>query len=126
MFFKPPDQTYEEIYTNVMAPVGRGSVKMNLLFIFLGSIVVWGGIMFARQIVLGLGVTGLRMPVYWGFYIVTFVFWIGVAHAGALISAILRIGGAEWKGTVTRIAEVITLFSLPAAASFPLIHLGRT
>ncbi|MHB2020684.1 MAG: NrfD/PsrC family molybdoenzyme membrane anchor subunit, partial [Candidatus Xenobia bacterium] len=66
------------------------------------------------------------MPNFWGLYIVTFVFWIGVAHAGALISAFLRIAGSEWKSTVTRIAEVITLFTLPAAASFPLIHLGRT
>lgn len=126
MSFKAPDLTYEEVYRNVMAPVGKGSFRSNLMLAVLGVIMLWGLIMFWRQLNDGMGVCGYTHPVFWGCYIVTFVFWIGVAHAGALISAILRITGAEWKSSVTRIAEVITLFTLPAAASFPLIHLGRT
>ncbi|MHB2018954.1 MAG: hypothetical protein ACYCW6_18565, partial [Candidatus Xenobia bacterium] len=73
--FRAPDQTYEEIYRNVMAPVGRSSFRSNAFLTICGLIVLWGAIMFWRQICYGLGVTGLRMPNYWGFYIVTFVFW---------------------------------------------------
>ncbi|MBI2267465.1 MAG: polysulfide reductase NrfD [Armatimonadetes bacterium] len=127
MSFKAPDlsikQIYDEVMTTVLGP--RPKMATLLLMIILAAIVLHGVFQFFRQSFVGLGVTGLTMPVYWGIYIATFVFWIGVAHAGALISAILRITGAEWKSSITRIAEVITLFTLPAAASFPFIHMGR-
>ena len=60
----------------------------------------------------GLWVTGLQRPAFWGFFIVNFVFWIGVSHAGTMISAILRLTQAEWKRPITRAAEVMTIFSL--------------
>ena len=63
----------------------------------------------------GVGVTGLNRPVYWGFFMVNFVFWIGISHAGIMISAILRLTQAEWRRPVTRAAEVLTVFSLMAA-----------
>jgi len=73
----------------------------------------------------GFGVAGLNNPVYWAFYITNFVFWIGISHAGTLISAILRLVNAGWRRPVTRCAEVITAFALMIGAMFPIIHLGR-
>jgi molybdopterin-containing oxidoreductase family membrane subunit len=74
----------------------------------------------------GVGVTGLNRPVFWGVFIVNFVFWIGISHAGIMISAILRLTNAEWRRPVTRAAEVLTVFSLMAALmAAPLVHVGR-
>ena len=73
----------------------------------------------------GLGVTGLARPVYWGLFITTFVFWVGISHAGIMISAILRLTQAEWRRPVTRAAELLTVFSLLTALFFPLMHAGR-
>ena len=68
---------------------------------------------------------GIRRPVFWGLYLVDFVFWIGISHAGTLISAILRLTDANWRKPVTRAAEAITVFALMIGGMFPLIHLGR-
>ena len=73
----------------------------------------------------GLGVTGLNRPVMWGFFITNFVFWIGISHAGVMLSAILRLSKAEWRRPATRAAEVLTVFSLMTAMLMPLIHAGR-
>ena len=85
--------------------------------------VVIGLVLFAIQIKYGLGVTGLNRPVYWGLYITTFVFWVGISHAGIMISAILRITQAEWRRPVTRAAEILTIFSLATALVLSLIHI---
>ena len=79
----------------------------------------------AFQIRNDIGVAGISRPVFWGFYIANFVFWIGISHAGTLISAILRVTSAEWRRPVTRCAEAITVFALTIGGLFPLIHLGR-
>lgn len=74
----------------------------------------------------GVGVTGLNRPVFWGVYMVNFVFFIGISHAGIMISAILRLTQAEWRRPVTRAAEVLTVFSLMSALmAAPLVHVGR-
>ena len=73
----------------------------------------------------GIGVAGINRPVFWGFYLTNFVFWIGISHAGTLISAILRLVNATWRRPVTRCAEVITVFALMIGAMFPIIHLGK-
>ena len=73
----------------------------------------------------GIGVTGLNRPVMWGFFITNFVFWIGISHAGVMLSAILRLSQAEWRRPATRAAEVLTVFSLMTAMLMPLIHAGR-
>jgi molybdopterin-containing oxidoreductase family membrane subunit len=80
---------------------------------------------FGYQLYRGIGVWGLNRPVMWAFDITNFVFWIGISHAGTLISAILRVTGAEWRRPVTRCAEAITVFALLIGAMFPIIHLGR-
>ena len=73
----------------------------------------------------GIGVTGLNRPVFWGFFITNFVFWIGISHAGVMLSAILRLSKAEWRRPATRAAEVLTIFSLMTAVLMPFIHTGR-
>lgn len=78
-----------------------------------------------RQLSKGLGVTGLNIPVYWGFYITNFVFFIGISHAGTLISAILRLCHAEWRRSITRAAEVITVLVLFFGVGSVVMDLGR-
>lgn len=77
------------------------------------------------QIRNGLGVTGLNAPVFWGIYIINFVFFIGISHAGTLISSILRITDTAWRRPFTRLAEAITVFSLPFGALCVIVDLGR-
>ncbi|MEE8519199.1 MAG: NrfD/PsrC family molybdoenzyme membrane anchor subunit [Dehalococcoidia bacterium] len=73
----------------------------------------------------GLGVTGLNQPVFWGFFITNFVFWVGISHAGVMISAILRLSQAEWRRPMVRAAETMTVFALMTSLMMPLIHAGR-
>src|SRR5262245_44929258 len=77
------------------------------------------------QVAMGLGVTGLRTPVFWALYITDFVFWIGIGHAGTLISAILYLFRARWRTSIFRAAEAMTIFAVMTAGLFPLIHVGR-
>ena len=100
--------------------VGFRVATSLLILLILGSWVI-----FSRQILLGLGVTGLNQPVAWGFYIVNFVFFIGISHAGTLISAILRLSKAEWRRPITRMAEVITVVVLAIGGFHPVLDLGR-
>jgi molybdopterin-containing oxidoreductase family membrane subunit len=79
----------------------------------------------AYQTYYGLGVAGYQAPVFWAVYIVTFVFWIGIGHAGTLISAILFLFRAKWRNAINRGAEAMTVFAVLTAALFPLIHIGR-
>ena len=73
----------------------------------------------------GTGIWGLNVPVGWGFAIINFVWWIGIGHAGTLISAILLLFRQEWRTSINRFAEAMTLFAVAAAGIFPLIHMGR-
>ncbi len=73
----------------------------------------------------GVGIWGVTIPIGWGFAIVNFVWWIGIGHAGTLISAILLLFRQEWRTSINRFAEAMTLFAVAAAGIFPLLHLGR-
>jgi molybdopterin-containing oxidoreductase family membrane subunit len=73
----------------------------------------------------GVGIWGINIPVGWGFAIINFVWWIGIGHAGTLISAILLLLRQEWRTSINRFAEAMTLFAVANAALFPLLHLGR-
>lgn len=86
---------------------------------------LWAGFAWGWQVYSGLWVTGLNNPVFWGFYITNFVFFIGISHAGTLISAILRIANAEWRRSITRSAEVITVLVLFFGAGNIILDLGR-
>lgn len=92
---------------------------LSILMVLLG-IGVW-----IYQCTVGMGVSGLNSPVYWGVYITNFVFWVGIGHAGTLISAILFLFRAKWRNTVNRSAEAMTIFAVITAGLFPLIHMGR-
>lgn len=81
--------------------------------------------LYINQVVYGLGATGMAQPVSWGFYIINFVFFIGISHAGTLISAILRLSQAEWRRPITRMAEVITAIVLAIGGLHPIIDLGQ-
>ncbi len=73
----------------------------------------------------GIGIWGVNIPVGWGFAIINFVWWIGIGHAGTLISAILLLLRQEWRTSINRFAEAMTLFAVACAGVFPLIHVGR-
>jgi Ni/Fe-hydrogenase subunit HybB-like protein len=73
----------------------------------------------------GIGIWGVNIPIGWGFAIVNFVWWIGIGHAGTLISAILLLLRQEWRNSINRFAEAMTLFAVACAGMFPVLHLGR-
>ena len=79
----------------------------------------------AYLLIMGVGVWGIDVPVAWGFAIVNFVWWIGIGHAGTLISAILLLLRQKWRQSINRFAEAMTLFAVACAGLFPLLHLGR-
>ena len=76
-------------------------------------------------LVTGVGIWGINIPVGWGFAIINFVWWIGIGHAGTLISAILLLLRQQWRTSINRFAEAMTLFAVACAGLFPLMHLGR-
>ena len=106
-------------------PIMRTGWRFYVLLAALLIVVAWGASAFYRQLTLGLGVTGMNRPIFMGVYIINFVFFIGLSHAGTMISAILRIVGAEWRRPFTRAAEAVTLFSLPFGAGSIILDLGR-
>jgi molybdopterin-containing oxidoreductase family membrane subunit len=97
-----------------MVGFGLGAVGLTLYLISIGYL-------FAR----GVGVWGVNIPVGWGFAIISFVWWIGIGHAGTLISAILFLLRQEWRTSINRFAEAMTLFAVACAGIYPLLHLGR-
>lgn len=120
-------------WTKTMADVNNGilvnlrkphssyyvALAASLVLLLIGA-VAWG-----IQISYGLGYTGKTSPTFWGTYITDFVFWVGIGHAGTLISAILFLFRAKWRNSVNRFAEAMTIFAVLSAALFPLIHAGR-
>jgi molybdopterin-containing oxidoreductase family membrane subunit len=76
-------------------------------------------------LVAGVGIWGIDIPVAWGFAITNFVWWIGIGHAGTLISAILLLMHQKWRTSINRVAEAMTIFAVMCAGLFPLLHLGR-
>src|SRR5262245_22936577 len=116
-----PDTVRQDLWR----PLSGVSLAYMVVVLLVASVVAWGLFCWGYQIGHGIGVAGIRRPVMWAFYIVNFVFWIGISHAGTLISAILRLTNAGWRKPVTRCAEAITVFALMIGALFPLVHLGR-
>jgi len=117
-----PAGTGDEV---LLAPIERTGPGFYWVVGLLSLLVLWGAAAYATQFVGGLGVTGLHQPVSWGFYVANFVFFIGISHAGTLISAILRLSRAEWRRPITRMAEVITVMVLFIGAGQILVDLGR-
>jgi molybdopterin-containing oxidoreductase family membrane subunit len=108
-----------------LAPASRSGRTTRAIVVVLGVLVLGGVAGFAYQLVNGLGVTGLNDGVFWGLYEVDIVTLIGFSYGGALVSAILRLTGASWRGPITRMAEATALVTLGVGAVFPIIHLGH-
>ncbi len=115
----------ERLEETALAPIRRTGRRFWALVAFLLAVIGWGAYAYSIQIRDGLVVTGMRDRISWGLYIATFVFFIGISHAGTLISAILRVSQARWRTPVTRMAEFITVVALICGASFVIIDLGR-
>lgn len=121
------DYTYGSVTDKISAVVLSGrtprswyvgfAVSFALVMLLLWAITY----LFVR----GVGIWGIDIPVAWGFAIVNFVWWIGIGHAGTLISAILLLLRQQWRTSINRFAEAMTLFAVACAGLFPLLHLGR-
>ena len=101
---------------------GRGTLTWLAL---LGTVILWGVFAYTRQWQHGLAETGMRDQISWGLYISNFVFFIGISHAGTLISAILRVTDSGWRRPITRMAEGITVVALCIGGTMVLVDLGR-
>ncbi len=119
------ERTSSEINRAVLEPMFQTGWRFWLLVVILSALVLWGVFAWGYLIYWGMGTAGINRPVYWGFFIATFVFWVGISHAGTMISAVLRLLRADWRRPITRGAEAMTAFALMMAALFPFIHLGR-
>jgi len=93
------------------------AISFSLLMLFLVAV--------TNLVMTGIGIWGINVPVAWGIDIVNFVWWIGIGHAGTLISAILLLFRQEWRTSINRFAEAMTLFAVACAGMFPVLHLGR-
>lgn len=122
----PEERTYKQMTEDVMDTLERPPSKawlicfsISALFLTIGMIVI------AYQVGTGIGVWGLNKTIGWSWDITNFVFWVGIGHAGTLISAILLIFRQRWRTAINRSAEAMTIFAVACAGLFPLIHMGR-
>ncbi|MBI4186161.1 MAG: polysulfide reductase NrfD [Chloroflexi bacterium] len=115
----------QRLERTVFSPLTHTTKGYYAFVLLLMAIVAWGLYAYVTQLRYGLSMTGMRNVVMWGLYLVNFVFFIGISHAGTLISAILRVTHAGWRTPVTRMAELITVVALMVGALMPLIDLGH-
>src|SRR5262250_3714757 len=122
-----PGQTFDSV-TDTIAdavlkrPIGLGWLAgLGVGMLLLGSLLTAVTYLF----LVGVGIWGIEVPVAWGFAIINFVWWIGIGHAGTLISAILLLLHQEWRTSINRFAEAMTLFAVACAGLYPILHLGR-
>ena len=113
----------EKITSLVLTPHTPQEWIVTFGITFGGTLVLLFSI--AWLLIRGVGIWGINIPVAWGFAIVNFVWWIGIGHAGTLISAILLLLHQAWRQSINRFAEAMTLFAVMCAGLFPLLHLGR-
>ena len=106
--------------------LGRGTSKGWIFgFAIAFSLLMLLNFTVGYLLIKGVGIWGINIPVGWGFAIVNFVWWIGIGHAGTLISAILLLLRQQWRTSINRFAEAMTLFAVACAGMFPLLHMGR-
>jgi len=123
--FHPDVKNYEQVNRDAMRLLTKPGPGYVALFGLSLAMVSMAAVAFGYQVVYGLGYSGLTNPVGWGTFITTFVFWVGIGHAGTLISAILFLFRAPWRQSIYRLAEAMTVFAVLTAALFPIIHIGR-
>jgi Ni/Fe-hydrogenase subunit HybB-like protein len=119
---RPDDR---ELTDRLLAPLWTPAPAWKLLFALsgAGTLLLIGTV--AYTVATGIGVWGNNIPVAWGYGIINFVWWIGIGHAGTFISAFLLLFHQQWRASINRVAEAMTLFALVNAGLFPLLHLGR-
>jgi molybdopterin-containing oxidoreductase family membrane subunit len=123
MVGRPDDRTITE---DVLRPIWQPTRKGWLMLVGLGSAgVALFGLAVVVTFAVGIGAWGNNIPVAWAFDITNFVWWIGIGHAGTLISAILLLFQQRWRTSINRMAEAMTLFAVMMAGAYPLLHLGR-
>ena len=118
--FKSVTEVISRIVLTPHTPLGwfAGFLLASSICLILVTAVTW-------LVLKGVGIWGLDIPVGWGFAIINFVWWIGIGHAGTLISAILLLFKQQWRNSINRFAEAMTIFAVVCAGMFPLIHIGR-
>jgi molybdopterin-containing oxidoreductase family membrane subunit len=122
-----PGHTYASVTDKIAAVVLTRPLGLGWLagFALAFTIVMMLFVAVSWLIIKGVGIWGINIPIGWGFAIVNFVWWIGIGHAGTLISAILFLLNQKWRTSINRFAEAMTLFAVACAGLFPLIHTGR-
>jgi molybdopterin-containing oxidoreductase family membrane subunit len=120
------DKTAAQVTSEICSPLERRAGGWWwLAFLAAASVLLLGAAAVSYQIMVGIGTWGLNRSVGWAFDITNFVFWIGIGHAGTLISAILYLFRQKWRTSVNRSAEAMTLIAVACAGLFPVIHMGR-
>jgi molybdopterin-containing oxidoreductase family membrane subunit len=123
----PKDVTDESISERIGSIVTKEKIRPGWLggFLFSFALLMMFNFAIGWLFLRGVGIWGLEIPVAWGFAIVNFVWWVGIGHAGTFISAVLYLCNQEWRTSINRFTESMTLFAVACAGIFPLIHLGR-
>lgn len=121
------DHTYESLTEHIGALVLKRPVSLGWLLGVFVSLSLLGLMIVSVMVVLlkGVGVWGVNIPIAWGFDIINFVWWIGIGHAGTLISAILLLVHQNWRTAINRFAEAMTIFAVMCAGLYPLLHVNR-
>jgi molybdopterin-containing oxidoreductase family membrane subunit len=120
------NKTLKDITEDIVAPVERFPSKQWVgLFLSAKALFLFYLVTIAIVVSTGMGLLGTNHPIGWGTMIITFVFWVGIGHAGTLISAILFLFRQKWRTSVARTAEAMTVFAVATAGLFPLMHTGR-
>ncbi|VAW18882.1 Molybdopterin oxidoreductase [hydrothermal vent metagenome] len=120
------DKGYHDVTVDIAAPVeGRASKEWWIVFSIALAAFLWGIGCIVYTISTGIGTWGLNKTVGWAWDITNFVWWVGIGHAGTLISAVLLLFRQKWRMAINRSAEAMTIFSVIQAGLFPIIHMGR-
>ena len=120
------DKSYHDVTVDIAAPVeGAANIQWWTVFGIALSAFLWGLGCIIYTISTGIGTWGLNKTVGWAWDITNFVWWVGIGHAGTLISAVLLLFRQKWRMAINRSAEAMTIFSVIQAGLFPIIHMGR-
>jgi len=117
--------TRVDVDRQVQRSLAPGGLKYWLWVMLCAFVTALGGAFWTNQVYNSFDITGYGQPTMWAIYITNFVFWVGIAHSGTLISAILFLFRVRWRTGIFRLAETMTVFAVATAGLFPLIHLGR-
>lgn len=120
------DRTYTDVSNDVLSSIEKPPGNLWKICITISSLVLlMGACVVAYQVSTGIGTWGLNKTIGWSWDITNFVFWVGIGHAGTLISAILLLFRQKWRTSINRAAEAMTIFAVMCAGIYPIIHMGR-